>query len=671
MKKLIFSAAGTLCFLFANAQQIPKAPSMPDVARMMKMSPAELEAYKKKLVKEAADYAASAPVNVDVSVLPDHVIKPPVKDVARLAALPSQPPTRAQLVSSVQQSMSVVKKGIPAPRLAEIDTEIKSISVESIHNVAVASFYKDDPRESIYLMMNAVSSAPDSILMVNNLAAMMNISGVPHKAVPLLQYCLERAPQSSMVLNNIGQSYFALGDALKAAAYFNQCLSIDSLNVEANHSMGMLHYFKKEYDKSMEYFNRELSVAYRRSTMAMAYKMGRKFNLRELARRRNKRNGRPQKDHFEEITLGRFSFPSIPSTYSEFRQRKPELENYAASVSTERQVWMNNALAVNQRYTLRNGEEHPGLYSNLVDEMLKELHEEFTPEFLHNYSDKDAKEHKAIMDQYITRLIGVQCPVSDEYRSIDVQDELAVKCCEDSLRPLFDKMAGELAAHVQPKIFVAQTRWKSYINQLVAIAQLDPSPSNQMLVYNAVGSYFNFLAWGCLFHNGSNGENFLVKCSNDYDPERLDSLMEAERNWQLDCPKGLNLEVNFGGPVLKVDCNKFQLEIGEAIMAGFEHEFKSGKSTLLVGPGVKGSFLGVKAEMKNQVFISFDNNKTFSDFGIKSSLEAGISGTPLPLGPIQVGGNLAGVETSSMVGINSGHKIETEYKGAAARIFGE
>ncbi len=655
----------------AAAQQRPKAPPMPDVAKMMKMSAAELEAYKKKMIKDATAYAESSPLNVDVSVLPDYEIRPPLKDVAKLSMIPSRPPSRDQMVSAIRQSVDVVKQGIPAPKIAELDAKISSVPVETIHNAAIASFYKDDPRESVYLMMQAVASSPDSLLMVNNLAAMMNITGAAHKAIPLLQYCLERIPQSSIVLNNIGQSYFALGDAMKAAAYFNQCLSIDSLNVEANHSMGMLHYFRKEYDEAMEYFNREMSIAYRRSTMAMAYKMGKKFNLRELARKRNQRNGRREKDHFEEITLGRFSFPTIPATYLEFQQRKPELENYAASVMTESQIWMNYSIAVNQRYTASDGDKHAGVYSDLVEAMLEELHKEFTPEFLNNYSDKDAKVYQEILEQYLNRITRFKCPVADGLSSVDVQEEMAVKCCEENLRPIFDQMAAELGEHVQPKILIAQTRWKSYINQLVAIAELEPSASNQMLVYNAVSSYFGFLAWGCLFFKGSDGENFLPKCRNDYDPERLDSLIAAEKNWRLECPKGLNLEVNFGGPVLKVDCNKFQLEIGESIMAGFEHEFKSGKSTLLVGPGVKGSFLGIKAEMKNQVFISFDNNKTFADFGLKTSMEAGISGTPLPLGSIHVGGNLAGVEMSSMVGINSGHKMETEYKGAAARIFGD
>lgn len=164
-------------------------------------------------------------------------------------------------------------------------------------------------KKAILLMMELAVKQPDSLLVLNNLGAMLNKGGAEHKAAPILMHCLDKLPNSSIVLNNLGQSFMALGDLFKAADYFNQCLSLDSLNVEANHSMGMLHYFKKEYDAAMKYFEREMSVAIRRSTMLMAYKMGKKFNLRELTRRKHARSGRPEKNHFEEITMGKFSLP--------------------------------------------------------------------------------------------------------------------------------------------------------------------------------------------------------------------------------------------------------------------------------------------------------------------------------------------------------------------------
>ena len=52
-----------------------------------------------------------------------------------------------------------------------------------------------------------------------------------------------------------------------------------------------------------------------------------------------------------------------------------------------------------------------------------------------------------------------------------------------------------------------------------------------------------------------------------------------------------------------------------------------GQSTLLIGPGIDGSFAGIKSEMKTLAFITFDANKQFSDFGLKRTVEVEVSGT--------------------------------------------
>ena len=84
----------------------------------MKMSPAELEAYKKKMIKEtsqyAADYADANGLAINKALLPGYEPKAPVKDLKRLSLIPSGPPTRTELVSGIQQSIQQIQKGIPA-----------------------------------------------------------------------------------------------------------------------------------------------------------------------------------------------------------------------------------------------------------------------------------------------------------------------------------------------------------------------------------------------------------------------------------------------------------------------------------------------------------------------------------------------------------------------------
>lgn len=671
--KIIFYLFAMLFALHADAQKKkPSAPTMPDVNKLMKMSPAELEAYKQKMIKQASqqaeEYADANGHAINKTLIPGYEPKPPVKDIKRLNLLPSQPPTRAQLVSSLQQSAQQIQKGIPAPKIQEIQKFTATQPVEVINEKAIADFYSDDPKAGILMMMQMSAKVPDSLLYLNNLGAMLNIHGGQHRAIPILEYCLQREPNSSMLLNNIGQSFMGLGDLLKAADYFNKCLSIDSLNVEANHSMGMLHYFKKEYDAAMKCFERELSVAYRRSTMAMAYKMGKKFNLREIAKRRNSRNGRPEKDFLEEITLGKFSPPQLPKTTEEILQRKAEFDSYLESVGAEMMYWLN--LATQTSITPQNPNAMPGLYSELADAMLEELHKEFTPEYLTLYTDDIADKLKETVETLSKKIIQTKCPPTPPGVGMEASRAYEIKCCEENHRPLADKMVNEVNGQIQPALRKGMLRWKSYINQLIAIAQLEPNASKQSMVYHAVSGYFKFLAFGAGHYTAFNIRDLIPSCSDAYVPAALDTLLEADRRWRMDCPPWLNIEVDFKGMVIKADCNKYQIEAGSVIMGGFEHEFKSGKSTLLIGPGIKGSFAGVTAEAKVQAFITFDKNKQFSDFGLKQTAEIGLSGTPIPYGPrIKIGGNLAGVELSRQVGIISGtDEAGMELKGAATFI---
>lgn len=74
----------------------------------------------KQTSQQAADYADESGFAVNKILIPGYEPKPPVKDIRRLSLLPSQPPTRTQLVSSIQQSIQQIQKGIPAPKVQEI-----------------------------------------------------------------------------------------------------------------------------------------------------------------------------------------------------------------------------------------------------------------------------------------------------------------------------------------------------------------------------------------------------------------------------------------------------------------------------------------------------------------------------------------------------------------------
>jgi tetratricopeptide (TPR) repeat protein len=674
MKKILLVVCILLFAELVMAQKKPVAPPMPDVNKLMKMSPAELEAYKQKMTKQtsqqAADYANANNLKMNKAVLPGIELKPPVKDIKRLSLIPSRPPTRVEITASLQQSIQQIQKGIPAPKIEEIKNITNTIPVDAINDKAIAEFYHDNPKAGLLMLLQTTAKDPDEINMMNNLAAMFNLCGVEQKAIPILMYALEKVPNSSILLNNIGQSYMGLGDMQRAMNFFKQCLAIDELNPEANHSMGMLHYYKKEYDAAMGYFEKELSVAMRRSTLAMAYKMGKKFNLRALAANRNRYKGATDKNYFEEITLGKFSLPNFPTNAKEVLDRKHELDAFVASVQAEMLFWAQNAQQT-AAIDNRNPNVYPGLYHDLVQAMLDELNEEFTAEYLYPYGEKEAEIAAKILQTNGEDIGKVICPEAPAGSSLKVRQEYEIACCEKKKRPLADKLLGDLRSHIKPLFDLTLQRWKSYINQLVAIVQLDPSPANQSIVYNAVATYFTNVNAAMGFYTGGEVNNLLAYCVPNYQNINLDSLVQSEREWRMKCPSWLNIEVDLGGASIKADCNKYAIEAGAALMAGFEHEFKSGKSTLLVGVGIKDKFTKIlKIEAKSQFYITFDNNKEFSDFGIRNTYKLGLNVNPIPIGGIKVGANYGGVESVNNKSLLSGSdEYKVSKKGAVSALF--
>jgi tetratricopeptide (TPR) repeat protein len=662
MKQILFILIAVACTLKVSAQV------MPDVNRMMSMTPAERQKYGDSLIKAATKNATNMAdkygLALDETVLPGSEIKPPVKDIAKLSLIPSRPPTRTELVQQVQKSQQQLQSVMPKPEVAEVQKFSAQQSAAEIHEASIGKFYNNEPAKALYLMMEAAKQQPDSAIVWNNLGSMYNMVGLSHKAIPMLQHALQKVPGSSMILNNIAQSYFNLGDLAKARQYLEECLAIDSLNPDANHSMGMLHMFAKNYDKAMASFERELSVAMRASTLAYAAKMGKKFNLRALMKKRNAMNSVPQKDYFEEIALGKFKIPNYPMTVKEAYEQVPEFMTLGNSIGQEIMFW--NTIGFPSKEQIeREGRSRPGMYSSLVKALLDELGEEFTPEYLANSDDSDFEAAGEIMNNHLKVMMSIQCPKPPQGASLEAQHAYEVKCCKEIKTPLVNQYLATYGGFWQPKMRVAQGRWKSYINQMIAIVQLDPSSGNQLAVYRTVAAYFTFMARAMSYSGTTEAIKHTLPYCDTLTIAEADSVIEADRKWRLECPSWLNIEVDFESGKVKADCNKFGLEVGDGIFGLYEHEFKTGSSTLAVGQGVKAKFFGGigKASLKEMIYVTFDNNNQFSDFGVRRKAEVSIDDTPFKIGKVKYGGTILGVEGTWQTGINTGHTFTVKGKG--------
>jgi tetratricopeptide (TPR) repeat protein len=672
MKKLLTMLVVAVCVANAAFSQNKNTTVMPDVNRLMAMSPAERQKYTDSIQKANSEkligFASQQGLAIDETVLPGIEIKPPVKDIARLALIPSRPPTRTELVAQVQKSKEQLQTVMPKTEVAAVEKFSSQQSLAAVHEASIGRFYNNEPEKALWLMMKVAIQQPDSVVVWNNLAAMYNMVGLQHRAVSMLQYCLQQEAGSSLILNNLAQSYMGLGELVKARKYFGECLAIDSLNPDANHSMGLLNMFVKEFDEAANYFNRELSVAMRSSTLACMAKMGKKINLRALQQRRNALNRREQKDFFEEINLGKYSIPTYPATVIEAYRQASEFIAISKSMQAEAMFWLDVGRP-SEEEIIADGKKRPGLYASLVAALLDELHEEFTPEYLSNNHEDDLQKGLDIIDKYSMELVKIKCPQAPAGSSMEAQRAFEIKCCKKLREPVINKRLKEYGEFWRPKVDVAQQRWKSYINQLIAIVQLDPSAANQLMVYRQVGAYFSFLSTALLYSGTAEAVNYsLPLCDERYDLQEAEAVILADHNWRVQCPAWLNIEVDVEVGKIKADCDKYGLEVGNGIVGQYEYEFKTGRSTLAAGYGVKAKFLGGigKASIKELAFITFDNNNQVADFGVRSKFEVGIGDTPINIGPVKVGGTVAGLEGEYQYGINSGHTTKLKGKGVLA-----
>ncbi|MBS1603517.1 MAG: hypothetical protein JST42_12675 [Bacteroidetes bacterium] len=625
-----------------------RTQSLPDAARLSKMSPSELAAYRQLMLKQASSrarqLAAQYDRKIDATVLPDFEAKLPVKDLKRLSLIPPVAPSAAELSAAVRLSIRQLESLTPAPIVQEVRAMTAKQDGAGLQGAAVGQWLNNNPIQALLLSMEAALRSPSEATAWNNLAAMYNMAGLQHKSIPILQRWLQEEPGNAMLLNNMGQAYLGLGDISRARQYLLNCLSVDELNPEANHSMAVIASFEGQIDEAMNYFEKELQIATRRSTLGQIRKMGRSVNLAAI---RRSRSDIPHRDLFTEIGLDKFRIPDLPTNCDQTDEWKAKKDALMKSLSAEYWFWK-KAAALTEEERRQDGRRVPGLYADLADELLHEHGSEYAP-LLGLIRKEDVAPLDGMVRNYWNKLAQAACPQPplDPGGGEQLIKAYARKCC-DLHKPIVDAYMDEHNAYITNRLNLTLANWKSYINGCVDIAQLDPTNAAKKSVYGVVGEYFGFLI--STLQTSVAEEPPPGECMIRMSTATADEIITAKHDIDLDCPGWLKLKYDLAPFTLKADCSKFSVEGGEGLLAGYEKNFKTGVCTLSAGVGEKANFQNlVKANMKQMVYISFDNNNQLTDLGLKGSS--------------QVGTDIGGLEGGYSLGLHSGFNAAVNGKG--------
>lgn len=638
--------------------------SQKELGRLSKMSPAELAKYQEALIKEKEaeikKLAAAGNLKLNESLLQSTELRAPVKDLKRLNAIPAAAPTKAELLEQVKKVAAGLKQVTPAAVVQEVQQFNAGKALAEIRGAAVMNYYKDNPRAGLLMAMEAVQKDPDDLLGLNNLAAMYNLSGMQHRAIPILKYALQRKPGNSMMMNNMGQAYLGLGDMSKATEFLEGCLSADELNPEANRSMGMIKLFNKDYEEALKYFKREMQIGQRKSSLASLAKAEHrdKLDLSALRQQKMLRERGGNRDFFEEIALSKFQLPELPASSEQTDKLLMEWRGFLNSVKAERDFWLNISVgSPGEAAVMRH---RVPLYGDLVIALVEDLNKTYA-DLLLLMREEDAAFLAELQTQSHQKLDAVVCPVLK-----DPQDQLQVeamykKCC-DLKKPIIDAFLYAYNGFVKNRVAIVMPRWKEYINALINIVQLDPSPSWQSAVYHRVYSYFSFLE---SVHSFAKFEYPPFECH----PTRMtskqaDSILQANHDFKLECPDWLKVSIPLKVAKVSLDCEAFTVtaDVYKLITVGAEKKFKTGTSTLWVSAGVDAEFAKYgKLEMTQKIYVVWDHNNEFSDIGLKGTGKVEID----HVGSVEMGYNF---------GLNSGFdaqpKVENSIGEQVDKVMG-
>ncbi len=666
MKKILPLLLISLLFETATKAQKKPANGIPDINKLINMAPAEREAYKKQMLNQASQQAKEISqqgnIKLDETLLPDYEFQLPEKDVKRIATIPAGIPTMAQLVTTLKNTKQKVEAATSKDILEGVKKLVASQNPAQLQSSSIAHWYSDKPVAAVLLSMESVLKSPDTAIAWNNLAALFNMCTLETKSIPILKHWLEKLPQSSLLLNNMGQAWLGLGDIQTAEDYLKQCLAVDSLNPEANRSMAMICAKRNEPEKAEQHVKKEQQITQRESTVKQVEKITKSPLNIYFIYIKNPRI--PKENFFQGIGLDKFVLPQMPHTIGDVDEFEKKWQSFSVSVAAEMIYWLNAA-------TTPPGEKekedlqykNAGIYSKKAERLYENLKDSMQP-LLALFSAEDMTNSLALARDYAFKY-GNACPDPSTYKDYEVWK---TKCCAIK-KPIAEMYMSQNNTFVKGRALMAMTDWKEFINGVINIYQLDPTPANKRFISGLIANYFTLLAQVA----GAVRFEYPIECRNlKYNDKQADSALMSERDINMNCPAWLNIELDLQVARLKADCEKFTIEGGKGIIAEYEKNFKTGTSTLAAGVGGRQNIAGViEGELKQLVYISFDNDNRFVDFGLKGNAELSLGGNPIEVvkGIAEVGGKVAGSEGGYTLGINSGFRFTVQGKGFLAEFI--
>jgi hypothetical protein len=279
------SAALLLACGCAHAQ-MPTAKEMEEAMRAMQQMQRELD----KLTPEQRQMLEQARQQMPTAAAPgseDDEIGVPKRDAARIAQVPRQPLTGAQLKAHVQALQPKLRRALAreALRRAEMVEDVQRKAggdfTARLRAAANGLAAMGAWPEATFLM-GKVALASGNAQDLNNLAAFLTMQKAGHAALPILITLDARYPNNSTILNNLGQAWFELGDVKEAERVLLLAVRRSPNHPQANVTKSRIEEARGDKAAAQASMRAAIRGGYSEAKEARLRKLGGRFDPRDV-----------------------------------------------------------------------------------------------------------------------------------------------------------------------------------------------------------------------------------------------------------------------------------------------------------------------------------------------------------------------------------------------------
>ena len=557
----------------------------------------------------------------------------PPKNTTLLTSLPKKVFTKPELVSFLNDLYVQLSKKLQPG----ISSSIQSIAAKynndgnEMGDIAVAGWYTNYREEALLLIIKAAANNPDNGVLLNNCAALLNMSGIEQKAIPILKYVLQSYPGNSMLLNNLGQAYAGLGETDTAMVYLGRCMKIEPEHPEACNTAGQIEATKGNKEKAIEYFEKSIKSAYTKTAQLKLKKIKKDSKIAPLIRPRVKLP--------EYFNMFKYQLPeqctstenavTADAEHKAFRemidkQAKMYGAKYAELAQKKMQQGMQIMNAGGFARKLKKDEPLAHPFIGLCEIMASEIMTEYQHE-LKGFYEWVRKQHNvqlaALENEYQNRLKSLNdgfnkrlenCGEGKANTDCPTEEE---KCT--AYNALANQYLPKYAYFTEEMQKKGVLIFNTYFDELVYWHYLTLHPTGEE---NFRMQYDEFIIKYLVMMGGICQTKIIKPC----DFNSTTTTRENNTIKEFECPMEISIPFIVGK--FELDCDKISFSAGEGAVFSYEKNFKTRKSTLSVGIGVKLEIgkisagpaeASVSAGVSETLFITFDGDNKIFDFGLK------------------------------------------------------